>query len=530
MIRMMDRIAGLAGWRRGALAFGSGMGAALSMPPLNFWPLLFVVVPVFLLLLESAKGPPWRQGLGAGWLFGFGYFAVAFHWIGFAFLVDAATYLWMMPFMLGALAGGMAIYWGLAAIVAKRLGKGGLPLAVLFAASIAAAEFLRGHLFTGFPWAAPGLASDGMGGLAQVAAYVGMPGLTLLIMLWAGLPYAMLRSARASVRITSALLILMLPVAWAAGTWRLAGANDEMVPDVSFRIVQPNIGQEQKWREDNARQIFDTLKHLSIAPTAARPLGIAEVTHVLWPESAVPFLIDESEAAKAELKPMLGGRTILITGSIRRGMDEQSISRIYNSIITFNGDAEPVMRYDKWRLVPGGEFLPFEWLLEPLGFRKVVTVPGSFAAGEGPVTLSVPGAPPAGMLVCYEAIFPNDLVERANRPGFLINVTNDGWFGRSTGPHQHLAQTRLRAIEQGLPILRAANTGISAVIDPYGRYLHQLQLLEAGVIDSSLPVALAPTVYARWGDLALLLMLILVASPAIFYQILWNHSPSRKFD
>jgi apolipoprotein N-acyltransferase len=134
------------------------------------------------------------------------------------------------------------------------------------------------------------------------------------------------------------------------------------------------------------------------------------------------------------------------------------------------------------------------------------------------------------MLVCYEAIFPNDLVERANRPGFLINVTNDGWFGRSTGPHQHLAQTRLRAIEQGLPVLRAANTGISAVIDPYGRYLHQLQLLEAGVIDSSLPVALAPTVYARWGDLALLLMLILVASPAIFYQMLWNHSPSRKFD
>ena len=188
---------------------------------------------------------------------------------------------------------------------------------------------------------------------------------------------------------------------------------------------------------------------------------------------------------------------------------------MYNSIITFGGNAEPILRYDKWRLVPGGEFLPFEWLLEPLGFRKVVTVPGSFAAGEGPATLSVPGAPPAGMLVCYEVIFPDKLVNGPDRPGFLINVTNDGWFGRSTGPHQHLAQARLRAIEQGLPILRAANTGISAVIDSYGRYLHRLELLEAGVIDSALPVALPLTPYARWGDWVLVLLLAVTALPAV---------------
>lgn len=511
-------MAGLNGWRRAALAFSAGMAAALALPPVNFWPALFVAVPAFLLLLETSKAPSWRNGFGTGWLFGFGYFVVAFHWIGFAFLVDAATYLWMMPFMLGALAGGMAIYWGLAAMLARRLGLAGLPLALLAAACLATAEWLRGHLLTGFPWAAPGLAVDGMGGVAQAAAYVGMTGLTLLIVLWAGMPYVVLRSPRTATRLVAVLLMLLLPASWAAGAWRLATATGAMVPDVAFRIVQPNIGQEQKWREDNARQIFDTLKQLSIAPTAERPLGIGEVTHVIWPESAVPFLIDENAAAKSELQPMLGSRTILITGSIRRGIDAQGVPRVYNSIITFNGNAEPVSRYDKWRLVPGGEFLPFEWLLEPLGFRKVVTVPGSFAAGEGPLTLSVPGVPPVGMLVCYEAIFPHDLVESRDRPAFLINVTNDGWFGRSTGPHQHLAQTRLRAIEQGLPVLRAANTGISAVIDAYGRYLYQLKLLEAGVIDSPLPVSIPPTVYARLGDWMLFWMILLAAGPAILYR------------
>jgi apolipoprotein N-acyltransferase len=163
--------------------------------------------------------------------------------------------------------------------------------------------------------------------------------------------------------------------------------------------------------------------------------------------------------------------------------------------------------------VPGGEFLPFEWLLDPLGFRKVVTVPGSFAAGPGPVSLAVPGAPDAGFGVCYEAIFPDLFIDPLKRPGWLINVTNDGWFGNSTGPYQHLAQARLRTIEQGLPMVRAANTGISAVIDPYGRTLSSLHLSVEGVIDTELPQSLPPTFYADYGELiffsAVLLLLVL---------------------
>ena len=517
MIRMIHTITRLTGWRRALVTILSGCMAALAMPPLDLWPVLFIAVPVFLLLLSGSQQSNWRSGFGTGWCFGLGYFTLAFHWIGFAFLIDAATYLWMMPFMLGALAGGMAIYWGLAAVVAKRFGVSGLPLVLLFAVSLGVAERLRGHLLTGFPWAAPGLAVDGMGAVAQLAAVFGMPGLTVLIAMWAGLPLVLVVETSRAAKLAAIVLLALLPAGWGLGALRLAAADDAMVPGVHLRIVQPNISQQQKWREDNSRTIFDTLKQLSTAPTAAQPQGIAGVTHVIWPESAVPFFIDESPVAKAELKPLLGGRTVLITGSIRR--DAKDADKVFNSVITFDGAAQVVARYDKWRLVPGGEFLPFEWLLEPLGFRKVVTVPGSFQAGPGPVTLSVPGLPDVAMLVCYEAIFPHDLIDASKRPGVIVNVTNDGWFGRSTGPYQHLAQTRLRAIEQGLPVVRAANTGISAVIDGYGRYLQQLPLMEAGVIDSGLPVALAPTVYATWGDSIFAALIVLLFMSVSFTQI-----------
>ena len=519
MIRVMNSIAGLGRWKRRGLAFLAGAIAALGLPPLDFWPLLFVGVPVFLILLASEPCEGWRSGFGLGWLFGFGYFAVAFHWIGFAFLVDAGTYLWMMPFMLGILAGGMAIYWGLAAVAAKRFGHHGLALALAFAAALGFVEYLRGHLFTGFPWAAPGLMADGMGALAQSASVIGMTGLTVLLVLWAGCVYALLAESSRTTRAVSVALMLLLPAGWGAGAMRLPAMAGATVPGVTLRIVQPNISQEQKWRESNARGIFDQLRDLSTAATPDQPEGIGGVTHVIWPESAVPFLIDESQVAKTELKPMLGGRTVLVTGSLRRDPGGGEDPDIFNSIIVFDGAAEPIERYDKWRLVPGGEFLPLAWLLEPLGFRKVVRTPGSFAAGSGPRTIEVPGLGGAGFLVCYEAIFPDRLVDPDHRPGVIINVTNDGWFGRSTGPYQHLAQARMRAIEQGIPLIRAANTGISAVIDPYGRYLHQLPLQQAGVIDSHLPAAISATIYARYGDLWMLVLIVLCGAGSILTQV-----------
>lgn len=496
------------GWRRAGLALTAGIIAALAMPPLDFWPLLFVAFPVVLLMLEGIEKKLRLQSFFLGWCFGFGYFIVTLHWIGVAFFVDADDYLWMMPFAVGGLAAAMAVYWGLASLCVVLSGRRRLPAALVLAAALAVFEWLRGTLFTGFPWAAPGLASDGMGAVAQTASLWGMPALTLLIVLWAAAWPFVFNGPRLH-RVTAVLIIATLPLCWAWGSYRLQHGAVANVDGVRLRIVQPNISQDSKWRDENARTIFDQLLEMSgrAAPDGEPP------THIIWPETAVSFLIDESAVAKVELAQLLGGNTTLVTGALRRDINtagDGEDNKVYNSILTFDGSGTVVARYDKWRLVPGGEFLPFEWLLEPLGFRKVVTVPGSFAAGPGPVSLAVPGAPAAGFGICYEAIFPDRFLDSTKRPGWLINVTNDGWFGNSTGPYQHLAQARMRSIEQGLPMVRAANTGISAVIDPYGRIVSNLPLGESAILDIGLPEALPPPFFANYGELIHGLMILLL--------------------
>lgn len=508
MFRVIVFLCEMRGWRRAGLALIAGMIAALSMPPLDFWPLLFVSVPMVLFMLEGIERKLRLHSFLLGWCFGFGYFIVALHWIGFAFLVDAEDYLWMMPFAVGGLAAAMAVYWGLASLCVALSGRRRLPAALVFAASLALFEWLRGTLFTGFPWAAPGLASDGMGAVAQTASLWGMPALTMLVVLWAATWPFIFEGPRLH-RFTAVLIAATLPLCWAWGSYRFQHGVVADVEGVAIRIVQPNISQDIKWRDKNASAIFDQLLEMS---ARAAPDG-TPATHIIWPETAVSFLIDESDAAKAELAQLLGGNKTLITGALRRDINTAGggeADKVYNSILTFDGSGTVVARYDKWRLVPGGEFLPFEWLLEPLGFRKVVTVPGSFAAGRGPVSLAIPGAPQAGFGICYEAIFPDHFVDPLKRPGWLINVTNDGWFGNSSGPHQHLAQARLRTIEQGLPMVRAANTGISAVIDPYGRALSSLPLGIDGVIDSRLPQSLPPTLFSDYGELILAAMFLLL--------------------
>lgn len=500
------RTSSLEGWRRAVVALGAGAVSSLAMPPLGAWPLLFATLPVLVWLMDGVAGARLRVRFALGWLFGFGYFIGAFHWIAFAFLVEAETYLWMMPFAVGGLAAGMAIYWGLAVAAASALWRSGIARIVWLAVCLAAAEWLRGHLLTGFPWAAPGLAAMEMGGLAQAASLIGMTGLTFLTVLWTALP-ALAADRMASRRdiAAAAAIFALLPLAWLWGEWRLAGTSPADVAGVKLRIVQPSVPQNEKWREGNVRAIFEKLMELSVGDG---------VTHVIWPESAVPALIEDSEGARQRIAGLLAGRATLIMGALRRegrGPD----AKVFNSVLVFDGRADIVARYDKWRLVPGGEFLPFETILEPLGFRRVVTIPGSFVAGPGPRTFAIPGAPRAAFLICYEAIFPHRLVDADHRPDWLINVTNDGWFGRSTGPWQHLAQARMRAIEQGLPVIRSANTGVSAVIDAYGRLRYHLLVDAVGAIDSPLPASIGATLYARFGDWMLACLLFLGSAPML---------------
>lgn len=478
---------------------------ALALPPVSQVWLAIIGLSGFF-LLDSIRTPQGRwQTFTGGFTFGFGYFIFALHWIGFAFLVDAKDYLWMMPFAVGGLAALMAVYWGLGFVLAEALVQRGWQRWLVWPCVVAVMEVLRGVLFTGFPWAAPGLIADGMGGVLQLASLLGMQGLTLLVLLWGmapGVLFLAWRNRQAPIMLPALALFSMI-AAWGWGEAQLSSHPLDDIGGAVVRLVQPNIAQDDKWQSSNGRAILDQL----LAQTAETdgPLGKPKV--IIWPEAAVPFLLDEEPSALTAISATLTGEQKLLTGAIRRDVIDGN-ERYYTSILGIDQSGAVFSRYDKWRLVPGGEYLPLSWLLEPLGFRKVVTLPESFTPGAGPQGVDVPGVGVAAMLVCYEAIFPDHIVPANTRPRWIVNVTNDGWFGRSIGPYQHLAQVRMRAVEQGLPVARAANTGVSAVIDPMGRITASTTLLERGKIDARLPLALEPTLYSRAGIAPACLLLV----------------------
>jgi apolipoprotein N-acyltransferase len=478
------------------LTFLLGALSGLGMPPYDFWWIFGFTFSALLFFIQKASLP---RALLLGWLFGFGYFLVALHWIGYAFFVNAGTDLWMMPFAVGGLAAFLAIYWGLAAGLTRYFAARGFEPFLLAPVFFTVAEYLRGHLFSGFAWAAPGLAVDGMGSVSQLTYIIGMEGLTFLILLWAGAIFSLMRGNR----LLPLLVLALLPISWAWGEWRLAQNPTQFSETIFVRIVQPNLSEDDAWRSKNARLIFDRLLALSAQPSQLAK----QVTHIVWPESVVPFLIDESPTALSQVGQMLGENRILMTGAVRRSAPDPQAD-YFTSVLVIDGNAKVIAHYDKAHLVPGGEFLPLAWLLEPLGFRQVVSLPESFKAGKGPESLRIPGAGLVGAQVCYEATFPQETVDPLNRPDWLVNVTNDGWFGQSTGPWQHLAQFRLRVIEQGLAGVRSANTGISAILDPFGRYLVKSPLDVEAAYDGQLPLSLAPGPYAKFGDLMLLALLL----------------------
>ncbi len=485
------------------LAAATGLGASCSfgLAPYNQWWLLFIAVPIAILGLQGLlQNNAWRIFL-AGWCFGFGYFIFAMHWIGFAFFVNGTHDLWMMPLALGGLSAFLALYWAVATVIAALLARRGHPLWLSVPPAFAAMEWLRGHLFTGFPWSVFGQMVDGMGGVEQAAAFVGMTGLTFLIWAWAASVYG-IWVERGWLRWSCVLMLLSFPATLLLGQWRLATHPTVYVPGIMLRLVQPNISQNEKWREGNARKIFDQLLSLTSAPSST---GLP-VTHVIWPESSIPFLVDESPTGRAEIAHMLLPGQTLLAGAVRRSAPRDDAA-YFTSILVFDSNANVLNHYDKWKLVPGGEFLPLAWLLEPLGLRKLAALPESFTAGGGATTLPVPGAGMAGFSICYEAIFPEAVASAVGEPDWLINVTNDGWFGNSSGPWQHLAQMRLRAIETGAPAVRVANTGISAVIDAYGREVFTSKLNAAGAFDVVLPQRGIKFGNGTWLNVSLLLLL-----------------------
>jgi apolipoprotein N-acyltransferase len=495
------------GWRRALIALLAGALSTLALPPFNLWPVPFLTFPVLVWLIDgSAAG---RLGgvvaaAAAGWWFGFGYFIAGLYWVGHAFLVDAKTYGWLLPFAVTALPAGLALFLAAGAAFARVLWARGAMRVIALAVALTAAEWLRGHLLTGFPWNTFGYALATQSALAQAASLIGIWGLTFIAVAVYAAPATIADDPDDTRRPWLAPVFGLFALAGLAGhgLWRLDQIPTTFVDGVRLRLMQPNIQQDQRFNYSQRQTVMDRYTALSDRASGPTTSGLAEVTHLIWPESAFPFFLTREPEALAQIAKLLPAGTVLITGAVRapETVPNEAITRAYNSIYVLDHDANILSVYDKVHLVPFGEYLPFQDILERLGLTQLVQVKGGFVAGDRRRTIAVPRAPRLLPLVCYEIGFPGQAVPRGDRPGWMLNLTNDGWFGQSSGPHQHLQQARVRAIEEGLPVVRAANTGISAVIDPVGRVIQSLPLGTEGILDAALPRALSPTAYARWGD------------------------------
>jgi apolipoprotein N-acyltransferase len=495
------------GWRRALIAIAAGALSALAMAPFNAWPLLFLTFPVLVWLLDGSASARWRgipSAAIAGWWFGFGYFLAGLYWIGHAFLVDAKTFAWLLPFAVVALPAGMACYTALGVALARAMWTRGAMRVIALAVALTVAEWLRGHLFTGFPWNAYGYALTGPLVLAQGAALIGIWGLTFFaVAIFAAA--AVLADDRFDTQrpwLPAVLGAVLLAALAAYGAARLALTPTAFVDGVRLRIMQPNLPQDAKFNYSAKQKVMSQYLDLSDRSTRPQSAGVRDATHLIWPESAFPFFLTREPDALAQIAALLPQGTVLITGAVRavEAAPGEKPDGAYNSIYVIDHDGSILSVYDKVHLVPFGEFLPFRRTFESVGLTQLAKMPGGFVAGDRRRLMKVPGAPPALPLICYEIIFPDEAVPRDARPAWLINLTNDGWFGISTGPYQHLQQARVRAIEQGLPLVRAANTGISAVTDPLGRIIAALPLGAEGVLDAPLPSAIDPPLYVRTGD------------------------------
>lgn len=468
----------------------AGVLAALGQAPWSLWMLALPGYALGLAAITGARRPVW-----AGFFFGAAHFAVALHWIVEPFLVDAAATGWLAPFALAGVAFGFGLFWAFAAWLGVRLGGGPLRVAL----ALGAVELLRSYVLTGFPWALPGHVLIGSPAL-PAASFVGAHGLGLAVLVGA------------------ALILRRRPVATAIGVglWGLpfaVGLSLPAAPTVAanapvLRLIQPNAPQHLKWNPDFINVFF----RRGLEETASPAAGPAPDA-VVWPETALPELLGRSETSRPMIARAAAGKPVVV-GAQR--FDDAGRPRNTLALLT-GDDGEIALTHDKYRLVPFGEFLPFPTLFEAIGIGPLASqLAGTYAAGEGPVLIDLPGVGQVLPLICYEAIFPQEL-RRLDRPAAILHLTNDAWFGGAAGPQQHLALARLRSAESGLPLLRAANTGVSAVIDARGNILAALPLGTSGHLDAALPPALPTTFYIRTGDgpFAAVLLLALLGSAVL---------------
>lgn len=494
------------GWRRLLIAFLLGALMSLGFAPFHFFPVFLIGFTGVLLLLRGVTRG--RSALALGWWFGWGHFIAGLYWIASAFLVEPEKFAWMVPFPLLGLPALLAIFPALALWLAWRLSRDGVFRLALLAATWTLMEVARGELLTGFPWNLVGYGFGFLDAAMQPAAWIGVIGLSFLTVLIGGVPALVCVNRRHWK--APAGVFLMVGLIIGAGALRLQGADgveaDSARPVV--RIVQANVAQRDKWRPELIEPNF--ARHLAMSvpqPGEPRP------DIVIWPETSATFLINEHQGARQRIGEVAALLDAIVVTGAPRVERTTADTRAYNSAVAIDGRGEIVATADKRHLVPFGEYLPLRHVLARIGLDKLAQGRGDFSAGTGEGILDLPNLPNAKALICYEAIFDDGAATAGARPGWLLSLTNDAWFGTLTGPDQHFAMARFRAVEQALPMVRAAGTGISAVVDGYGQVRVSLGLGTSGIISAPLPRSQQDSLFAitgRWPIVGISLMLFII--------------------
>ena len=514
MARIASFIGGLQA-RRGPLGFliAALLGAlgVLGHAPFHIWPAFGVSVCGLLLLMDgaAARPKPLWAGFALTWSWAFGYFLAGMFWVGNAFLVDADKFALLMPFAVTALPAGLAVFWGLGGVLALKFWRKDASRILVFGVTLGLAEFARGHLLTGLPWNLPAYIWTPGGAISQTAALIGPYGLSVLTLIVLASPAALLSTTVTTHRILIAALSILVTIsALIFGVVRLqgAGAVDPMKGNGPIIAAgQAGYSQKEVWDPANSGAVTQTYLTMLTNEKAQK----ADI--VIWPEGAFPFLLLEQGDVIAAIDERLGQRTLAL-GSVRRTSPTGSIQTgdIYsNSILVFDKDENGLnlrSTYDKFHLVPFGEYLPLRPIFKALGIASLVAYDGEMTPGTGPAVLAVKGAPLADPRVCYEIVFPNFNPNAIGRAGWILNVSIDAWYGDLLGPDQHYAQARARAIETGMPLVRAASGGWSAIVDRYGRPLAQHRL-GADYAVARLPQDGKPTLYSQQGEFLFLYLL-----------------------
>ena len=491
-------------WPRFAIAMLAGAAMTAGHPPVGVPWTLFFAMPIVVWLCAGA--PTARAAALVGWAAGFGYFVTGLHWISHAFLVEPDKFALLIPLGATGLPAGLALFWAIAVWLAWRISpRGACWHAVTLTITLSAAETARSYVLTGFPWALPGYVWIDTPAM-QAAAWAGPLGMTFLTLLLCALPVVAAVDRRFVISVVS---IATGAAIWLTGAARMPETVLYADDAPMLRLVQPNAPQALKWTPGHRDEFYRRLIEATREDAAQRP------DIVIWPETAVTFLPVENPDRMTEIADAAGGATVIFGALHRESRPGEEIWT--NALFTQLPDGRFGPRYDKHHLVPFGEYLPLAGLLGKLGLSQFAQR-GGFSEGPGPETMSLPGIPPFSPLICYEAVFAYETVA-AERPAWLLQLTNDAWFGTYAGPQQHLAQARIRAIEQGLPMIRAANTGISAVVSPHGEVVVSISMHNYGYLDQKLPAPLTATIYSRTGDWPAIILIGIMLSLISFFRL-----------